>query len=250
MKPFSHFPRLAVALVLALMLLQACKKNYQDFEMPDQTARPVMVSAAEISNEPIPIEASGIVASKETVDLSFKIGGILGDIFTDEGQLVKKGQVLARLRLTEINARVNQAQNGLDKAQRDLQRVENLYRDTVATLEQFQDATTAFEVAKSELDIAKFNRRYAEIIAPANGRILRRSADEGEVLNPGRTVFSFGANGTAAYVIRVGVADKDIVRLANGDTALVHFDAYPGREFGATVTELAEPPILPRVPLK
>ncbi len=47
-----------------------------------------------------------------------------------------------------------------------LERVSNLYRDSVATLEQLQNSQTFFDVAESNLNIVKFNLKYSEIRAP------------------------------------------------------------------------------------
>ncbi len=85
--------------------------------------------------------------------LSFKIGGIIKNIFVDEGQRVYKAQKLTELDLSEIKAQVNQAQSAFEKAKRDLERMKRLYADNVVTLEQLQNAETGFEIVKSNLKI-------------------------------------------------------------------------------------------------
>ena len=67
-----------------------------------------------------PIVASGLVSSAKEARLSFKVGGIINQMFVEEGQSVRKGQLLATLNLTEIDAQVNQAQLANEKAERDL----------------------------------------------------------------------------------------------------------------------------------
>ncbi len=228
-------------LVLAGVAVTSCKQNYAiaEGDSAKTTARPVVVVQPTVSQEPIPVEASGVLASKTESKLSFKIGGIISSIRADEGQYVQQGQLLAALDLSEINASVVQAQNGVDKAKRDLARVQNLYRDSVATLEQVQDLTTVLEVAKADLQVATFNRKYAEIRAPFSGKVLRRMAERGELAAPGAPAFVLANTTNGAFVMRIGVADRDIVRLALGDTATVRFDAWPGKAFSAEVTELA-----------
>lgn len=53
-------------------------------------------------------------------------------------------------------------------------------------------------------------------------------------------MFTFAASGDAQWIVRVGVADRDMVRLQTGDRAQVTLDAYPATEFAATVTEIAQ----------
>ena len=93
-----------------------------------------------------------------------------------EGQQVRRGQPLATLDLREIDAQVCRRAQRRHKAERDLERAEALYADSVATLAQVQDARTGAEVARSGLQAAAFNRRYATIVAPADGVVLRRLA--------------------------------------------------------------------------
>ena len=124
------------------------------------------------ANTLIPIEVAGLVASKEEARLSFKTGGIIEKIYVKEGQNVTKGQLLATLNLTEINANVQQANEAVAKAERDLRRVTNLYRDSVSTLEQVQNITTVLSLSKQNQQIAQYNRSYSQIHAPNSGTIV------------------------------------------------------------------------------
>lgn len=186
-----------------------------------------------------PIRQSGIVAHKESITLSFKIGGIIQSINVDEGDHVQKGQIIAQLEQEEITARVNQAQSAKDKTQRDLKRVQKLYEDKVVTQEQLQNATTALEIASAELQIAHFNQKHARIQAPANGRILRRFAERNELITPGAPILHI-ASDEQQPVLRIGLTDRDIILINLGDTATVRFSPYPNQTFQGTVSEIAE----------
>lgn len=187
-----------------------------------------------------PIYASGLLFSETEAVLSFKIGGVIQKTFVEEGDAVKKGQLLARLDLTEINAQVIQAKNRVEKSERDLARVKNLYADSVATLENLQDLSTSLNLAKEELRIAAFNQRFAEIKAVSNGSIVRKMKNQGELVSAGMPVFFMNDTGDDQWKLQVGIADKDWVSLKEGDKATVSFDAYPETEFEGTVFRLAE----------
>ncbi|NIM13725.1 MAG: efflux RND transporter periplasmic adaptor subunit [Candidatus Aminicenantes bacterium] len=207
-------------------------------EQPKEDIIPVKIVPVTRQELAIPIYTSGQLYPKEMVKLSFKVGGIIEKLHAEEGENVKKGELLASLDLSEIQAHYNQARNAWQKAQRDLKRVKNLYNDRAATLEQLQNVETAFAVAESNLKIAKFNLDYSRIKAPANGKILKRLTEEGEIIGVGMPVFLFGST-EDQWVIKVGVSERDIVRIALRDTASVRFDAYPGKEFTASVTEIS-----------
>ncbi|OJJ15775.1 hypothetical protein BKI52_36240 [marine bacterium AO1-C] len=201
----------------------------------------IPVKLAEVSQmtEAQPIVTSGVLAAKSEIKLSFKIGGIIQQMYAQEGGYVQRGQLLAKLEQTEIQAQVSKAKSALAKANRDLKRVENLYQDTVATLEQLQNVTTAKEVAESDIRIARFNQKYAMIYAPVSGKILKKFTESNELVGPGNPVYTL-ASSEQAQVIRVGLADRDIVKIKLGDKAKVKFDAYPGEVFEAVVSEIAE----------
>lgn len=192
------------------------------------------------TNASVPIHCSGVLTSKRMIKLSFKTGGIISHIAVDEGSQVKKGQVIATLDMTEISAQVNQARLAYEKTERDLNRVKNLYTDTVATLEQLQDATSAYQAAMETKNIAEFNQQYSLITAPANGRIIAKLAEEHELVGTGMPVLVFSEQGTDEWIVRAGISDKDIIRIKKGDKAQVEVDAFPGVVFPASVSLISE----------
>ncbi|MEA1875232.1 MAG: efflux RND transporter periplasmic adaptor subunit [Bacteroidota bacterium] len=223
------------AIFVVILILSACKEQVAEEKSIEKVkVRTTKVIEKEMS---IPVHSCGKLSSKEESKLSFKTGGIISGIFVDEGQEVKKGQVLAKLNLSEIQAQVNQAKLGLDKAERDFRRANNLYNDSVVTLEQVQNATTALDIAKSNVEIAEFNLQFSTIKASSNGTILKRVAEENEIVGPGSPVFLFASTDND-WVARVSITDKDIFSLLLNDTAEIKFDAYPNKIFHATVTEI------------
>jgi RND family efflux transporter MFP subunit len=200
---------------------------------------PVKTETVKMEKISRPVHTSGILMPVSQIKLSFKIGGLIHKWYVDEGSKVRKGQLLAELDKSEIDARVSQAKSAFEKAKRDYERVKNLYADSVATIEQMQNVETALQVAQADLKVAKFNLKHAAIYAPADGSILRRLAENDEMVAPGQPVYLFGVSGNE-WRIRVGVSEMDLLRLSIDDPAEVRFDAYPGKVFSARVAEIAE----------
>ena len=225
-------------LILVFILISAGCKNEPGKVSKTES---IKVKVTGVTNElvSIPVHAGGIVTSSEETKLSFKIGGIVAKINAREGDEVKKGDVLAALNLSEIDAQVEQAKNGYDKALRDYSRASNLYRDSVVTLEQMQNAATAMNVAKSNLDIALFNRNHARIIAPDKGKILKQFVKTNELISSGYPMFLFGTSGKN-WKVKAGISDRDIIRIYPGDSAVVTLDAYPDEKFKAIVDQVSE----------
>jgi RND family efflux transporter MFP subunit len=232
-----NWKHITYLLIVGILFYVACESGKP--EPKAQRPMPVKVSSLQRQTLSIPVHTSGRLYPGVEAKLSFKTGGVIADILVDEGQSVKKGQLLATLDLSEINARVKQAKTGYQKAIRDKQRVKNLYDDRAATLEQLQNVTTALEVSKSDLDIARFNLKHSKIFAPANGKILKRLQEPNQMIGSGHPIFLFGSTDDQ-WVVKVGVSLRDIVKLKLNDRAEIRFDAYGDRLFEAVVSEVSE----------
>src|SRR5690242_17797523 len=224
-----------VAAVLLTAILVACGKQ----EAPTaERPTPVRIQHASTGPAVPPIDTSGIVATKHEMRLSFKMGGVVRRIYVQEGDVVKQGQRLAEIELTEVGAQVEQARQLADKAQRDLKRGENLYADQVISLEQLQDLKTQAALASAQFNSAQFNLGYSVITAPRDGKVLRKLAEERELVPAGSPVLVFGESGRG-YVVRAALADREIVNVKLGDKGEIRMDAFPGQAMTGTVIEVA-----------
>jgi RND family efflux transporter MFP subunit len=224
-------------LCVAATLAAGCGSGSQP-EEAGPVPTPVRVAPVEQSSLPATLRAVGTLAPAEQVRLSFKTGGVIAAIEVDQGNRVRKGQLLASLAQQEIAAALSQARALADKAERDLERGRALFADEVATREQLDDLTTARDVAAANLRAAEFNARFTRIEAPADGVVLRKLAEADELVAAGQPVLVLGAT-SGGWIVSASLSDRDIVRVRIGDGATVTLDAYPGRVFPATVTELA-----------
>ena len=177
------------------------------------------------------IKVLGIITSESEVKPSFKTGGVIRQTYVKEGDIIKKGQLLATLEMDEIDAQVRQAEEGLKKSERDLVRVKNLYKDSVATLEQVQNATTVFELTKRNTQIAKFNRSYSVIRSSIDGKVIKQIMFKGEITGPGNPIYAILGIGSKDWVIKAGLTDRDWARVTQEDTVTITMDAYPDRSF-------------------
>jgi RND family efflux transporter MFP subunit len=222
-------------LIGSALLLSACSQS------PAEVASrptPVRVQAA-ISGPASPaIATNGLVATKDEMRLSFKSGGIIKSIRVHEGDPIKQGDTLAEIELTEVNAAVEQAKQMAEKARRDLDRGERLYNDQVISLEQLQDLRTQAAVAGAGLKSAEFNRGYSVITAPRDGVVLRKLAEEREVVPAGQPILVVGAH-DRGYVVKAALSDREVVQLKLGDPAEIRMDAYPQAAISGTISEIA-----------
>lgn len=227
---------LAVA-AAALALPTACSRDVPPETATGRDAAPVRTATAERAAADSVVRAVGILAPRDEIRLSFKVGGVIDRVEVDAGDRVRAGQLLAVLKGTEVNAAVAQAAEAVAKSRRDLERAAQLRADEVATQEQVEDLATAYNVARANLQAAEFNARFASIVAPADGVVLQRLAEGDELVAGGQPVLVLGATGDG-WVVRASLADRDAVRVNLDDGATIVFDAFPGRSFAGRVTRI------------
>lgn len=221
--------------LIAVIALTGCSARSEQ-AAADPT--PVRVQVATSGPAAPSISTNGIVASKDEMRLSFKVGGVIKKISVEEGQAVRAGQKLAQIELAEIDAQVEQARALEQKARRDLARGERLYADEVISLEQLQDLRTQAALQQAQLQSAEFNRGYAVITAPYDGVVLRKLSQVREQVPAGQPVLVVSGQ-DRGYVVRAALSDRDVVQLKLGDPAEIRLDAYPDRAIAGTVSEIA-----------
>lgn len=221
----KHFPTVFISLFL-MALHSSCRNAPNNNGLEVEEVVPVSVIPLVQENREMVIHATGLFSTDDETFLSFKNGGIIEKVYGKEGDFVKKGQLLALLNRTEINARASQVRSALEKAERDYQRATQLYKDSIATLEQKENAGTALDVAKQDWNAIQFNLQYSEIRAPFDGYILLKLANEGQIVGPGTPVLQINGAGKGNWLVKVGVSDRQWAEIQEGDSATISGDAF------------------------
>jgi RND family efflux transporter MFP subunit len=226
-----------LSLATAILVLYSCKqvdKAKTTFEVADVI--PVKISTVSALALPKIISATGLVSTENEAKYSFKIGGVISRVLVEEGQFFRKGQLLATLNSTEISAGVSQSSLNVEKAQRDYERASNLYKDSVFTLEQLQNAKTALDIAQKGKEAVAFNEHYSKIYAASDGFVSQKIASEGEVIGAGMPVLAINeTQRNNNYLLKVGVTDREWAIINPGQTATVTLDGYADKKIDAFV---------------
>jgi RND family efflux transporter MFP subunit len=226
-----------IIILLATILLFSCS-NKQKNAADDTDVIAVKLFDIKNTESKNTIETSGLITTENESKLSFKIGGIVDKIFVKEGQSIKTGQLLATLKQTEIEAQVTQAKLGFEKSKRDYSRINNLYKDSVATLEQLQNTKTGLEIAEKSLQQANFNKKYAYIYAKSAGFIGKKIANEGEVISGGSPVFIVNENTNQKnWIVKVGVSENDWSKIEENNRCQIQSN---GNAFSGIISQKSQ----------
>jgi len=187
---------------------------------------------------------SGTILPIERVRLSTRISGWIERIHFDEGESVRQGAVLVKLRSQDLEAKQAQAQAAIKEAeghfnnvQADFKRIESLFEKQAATQKELDDIQAAFISAQSRMAAATEMKnevdetlKYTSLSAPFNGVVARKMLQEGDLANPGQPIVE--VENTSKVKIIAKAPENKIQSLSLGMPVLVSVAAAkPG--FGA-----------------
>lgn len=231
------------------------------------------------------VSANGKIRPEAEVKISPDVSGEITELYIQEGDTVKEGQLLLKINpdlyitsrdrakagvssaqstYNSTKAQLTQAQSRFTEQKAVYNRSKQLFEDKVISQAEFDAATAAYQVSKSEvkaaqerlaaarfnidnsrasLNEANKNLGRTSIFAPSDGVVSALNNEKGE-----RVVGTAQMAGTEIMVISnfnnmeviVDVNENDILQIKNGDTAVIEVDAYNDRKFKGLVTEIAK----------
>jgi RND family efflux transporter MFP subunit len=228
------------------------------------TARPAPTGGAATV-----LNASGYVEPRRKATVAAKITGRVTEVLVDEGMVVEKGQILARLDDSDARRRYEATKADRDvaraaieelevnhaDAERTLRRINELRIQGVASVQDLDSATAAVDAIKAKLNLARASLDAAEarlavaaqdlenytIRAPFAGIAVSKDAQPGEMVSPVSAGGGFTRTGISTIVdmesleIEVDVNESHIAKVHPGQPADAVLDAYPEWRIPATV---------------
>lgn len=227
MKRFSF-----LIFIPGILALSACTNSDTAAREPERRV-PVRVLEAKRSQRSETLRFLGTVEADLEMKLSFTFGGKIRTLRFDEHDRVEKGALLAELDTVELLARKEKAGENLQKAKRDLARMEKLHSREIIPLASSQDARSAAVLASAELKMVEDRLKHARIRAPFSGRIREKRAEAGEVAGAGVPVAVLTR--MDPIVVNITIADHDLPKVTPGLEVSVRVDTYPREVFKGPV---------------
>jgi RND family efflux transporter MFP subunit len=228
----------------------------------------VEVAAPERATLTERVSLVGSLRAKQRVDITPKVGGRLVEVLVDRGDRVRAGQIVARMEDDEIRQQVRRAEAStevaraslaqreaeLENREAELERYRNLGRDGVVSSQQIETAETSVAVTRAQMSLAMAQVGQAEaeleelrirlsqtaVPSPLTGVVGTRHVDPGALVSPSTPILLVLDVSTMLTV--VNVPEREINKIAVGNTARVQVDALPEEEFVGRVARIS--PIL------
>ncbi|HXT19577.1 MAG TPA: efflux RND transporter periplasmic adaptor subunit, partial [Thermoanaerobaculia bacterium] len=240
--------------------------------------KPTAVQLATVGREDLQakVTANGKVQAQRKVEISATIPGQITHLAVDEGDVVKKGQLLLQIDATNPRAvamssqfsmqalrkDIDSARASRDQARLDAERAELNFKAGIAPLAETQRARTALataeasllavqqraEQARATLEGARDTLAKTTVRSPIDGVVTARRVEEGEVAvigvqnSPGTVLLTI--SDMSVVEPEMEVDETSIPQVAVGQEALLRVDAYPNQTFDGVVTEVGSSPIL------
>lgn len=192
-----------------------------------------VVSRADVARD---VATTGLVEPLRTIGVVSQLAGVLESVAVEEGDRVRAGQVLARLAVPEVDAQLASAEVALKVAESAAARSTTLRAAGVITVTEDEAAQAALASARSTRDQLRVRRGFATVTAPADGVVLERRVEPGDVASPQLRLFSVADLST--LVVRVPVSELLIASLREGGKVAVRLDALPGREITGSIRRI------------
>lgn len=240
---------IAVAVLAAVAVAVAVVKRKDDAVPPSQY-RSTVVDRGAINQT---VTATGTINPVALINVGSQVSGTVAELNADFNDRVKKGQVLLKLEPTIFNAQVRQAEANIASARASLRLAQaTLERNEQLVAQNFLSGL-ALDQSKREMQVAQANLTLAQaqhdraradlnnsvIRSPIDGVVIKRTIDLGQTLAASfntPNLFQIAQDLTKMQ-IDTSVSEADVGQLKDGLPARFVVDAYPDREFAATMRQ-------------
>jgi RND family efflux transporter MFP subunit len=154
-----------------------------------------------------------------------------------DGDVVRRGEVLARLRQSEFQDQVSDAEASRRQAQADYERAAQLYENRSVSKAEYDAAYARYTAGIARQSQAVISLNDATLRAPIDGVILRRSVEVGSLAGPSAPAFTVAD--TRVVKVVFGVPDVVVAGLKPGGTLSISAEAMPGAQLQGRITRIS-----------
>lgn len=241
MKRFTVISTLVVAVGVVSAFLMTTKATSNDQTGNTiATAYSVSVVTAETKTIPDNFSLVGTIAANNDVVIMSETSGRVVKVHAQVGEFKQAGSVLVEVDDELREAAYKTAQMTYEKAKKDLQRYEALYKEGSVAESQIEQVRWNYQNAEAQYIVARRQYRDTKITTPISGIVTARPVDIGTMLQ-GAPQPSVVANvvDISKLKAKVRVGEKDVFKLSVGDNVTVTTDVYPGVSFEGRILTIS-----------
>ena len=238
----SPLSKIIIIVVISVLVLAVTKFIFfSEDELLEVTAYKAKSANQSNNSAASVLDASGYVTARMQATVSSKLTGKVLEVYIEEGMFVEKGQILAQLDDSSVQAELNFAKTQLKEARRIFNRTLELRKDNLASQASLDAAESQVDGLKARLDISKQVVADMQIRAPFSGVVINKAAQPGEMISPVSAGGGFTRTGIGTIVdmssleVEVDVNESYINRVQPGQPAITNLNAYPNWDISSEV---------------
>ena len=181
------------------------------------------------------VEVQGRVEADDFVNVSSEIGGRITSLLVEEGDYVRKGQLLATTDLETVEKQIAEIETQLELANTVYERQKRLWDQNIGSEIQYLEAKTRMEGLEKSLETLESQISKKNIYAPIGGYVDREFLQEGETAPPGMPIIQI--LNTAEIKVTADIQENFLSAIEKGDSVTVRFPAL-NLSIDETVTQL------------
>lgn len=182
------------------------------------------------------VYATGSVEPVVQLPVAARIAGRLVALNVDEGDTVKRGQLLALLEAEENEAQLVELAARERQAELALQRVQALVAQGFVATSEGDRVRADLDAVRAQAQRVRAQRAYTRLLAPADGAVLRRDGEVGQFVTAGQTIFQLGD--PRALRVSAEVDEEDVPRVREGQAVLLRAAALGAQIFEGQVASI------------
>lgn len=231
---------IAVIAAIAWILQNNKKKNAEQTSIVAAgNSGAVAVKVEQASEQPVDLDFSsnGTFEANQDLTLSAEFSGRITRFTVNEGDHVKKGQIVARIDDEILNIETQNAQAALENSKRDLERYESSFKTGGVTQQQVDQQRLAVKNAQARLQTARRKTNDADVKAPISGTINKRFIENGSYVSPGTQLFEIVDVSTLK--LKVTANEAQVVNLRKGSEVKITTNVFPDKNFTGHINFIA-----------
>jgi RND family efflux transporter MFP subunit len=218
------------------LLISGCSKKEE--EVPEEVIRPAKIMEIQKNTTIQEITYPGKVRALDRVEVSFEVSGRLIELPIKEGQLINKGDVIARIDASDYQSRLDAAQARVNQTKAEVDRYANLLKEKVVAKSTYDVKLKNYDISVSDMKIAKKAVSDTFLRAPFSGLIGKRFIDNFQVVQVKEPIVSIQKTTAVDIIVNapelyIGQKDRYNIKL------FAEFANYPGERYPVTVKEFS-----------
>ena len=208
-----------------------------DAEIQASTPVPVEVASPTRADIFATYEATTTIATDADAPVLAKVAGDVVELLVEEGDVVSKGDVLARLDGERLRLEMLSAKANLDKVRGEYERYTDLAARGLVSEAMFEGLRYDLDALEASYDLAKLNFDYSKIRAPIDGIVSSRDIKLGESVAVDEVVFRI--TDTSELLAYLQIPQAELAKFAAGHSATLRVDAMPDTEYIASIERIS-----------